>query len=125
MHNRNSLCLSWILLLLLVFYLGGLGTTVDIIEDNAAISPDKKIDLPPVFNTPAPATEETNRLPLQDDSPSEITLEKKYVGSLRSNKYHLPECEWAREILPSNQIWFSSREEAESKGYIPCKVCKP
>jgi len=56
----------------------------------------------------------------------EITIsDKKFVGSVKSNKYHLPSCEWAQKVSPSNEIWFSSAEEAQAKGYVPCKVCNP
>jgi len=48
-----------------------------------------------------------------------------YVGSINSDVYHYPWCEWAQKINPENKIWFSSVEGAESKGYRPCKVCKP
>jgi micrococcal nuclease len=57
-------------------------------------------------------------------TPKPIT-KGKYVGSLQSNKYHLPTCRYAASILPANQIWFMSKEEAEKAGYVPCKVCKP
>lgn len=48
-----------------------------------------------------------------------------YVGSVKSNKYHYSDCEWAQKISPSNIICFSSPSDARSKGYIPCRVCKP
>ena len=48
-----------------------------------------------------------------------------YVGSKRSNKYHYPDCRWARKIKTKNKIIFNTVEETRSKGYIPCKVCKP
>ena len=48
-----------------------------------------------------------------------------YVGSARSNKYHYPTCVWARKIKPSNLVGFSSPEEAQRSGYVPCKVCRP
>lgn len=48
-----------------------------------------------------------------------------YVGSINSNKYHLPSCYWAQQINLSNEIWFTSKADAEAHGYIPCKVCKP
>ncbi|MGD9911869.1 MULTISPECIES: thermonuclease family protein [Methanothrix] len=48
-----------------------------------------------------------------------------YVGSVKSNKYHYPDCEWAQKISPVNLICFSSPSEARSKGYTPCRVCKP
>lgn len=51
--------------------------------------------------------------------------EKVFVGSIKSNKYHYPDCEWAKKIKPSNQIWFSSPADAVAHGYVPCKVCNP
>lgn len=49
----------------------------------------------------------------------------KFVGSTKSDKYHYPSCRWAKKILPENQIWFASSEEARAAGYVPCGVCKP
>lgn len=49
----------------------------------------------------------------------------KYVGSIKSNKYHYPDCYWAKQIKPENLIWFSSAREALDMGYAPCKVCHP
>jgi competence protein ComEC len=48
-----------------------------------------------------------------------------YVGSSKSDKYHLPSCRYAEKILPANQVWFSSKAEAQAAGYVPCGVCKP
>jgi micrococcal nuclease len=48
-----------------------------------------------------------------------------FVGSVKSNKYHYPSCRWAKEILPENEIWFSSSEDARAHGYVPCGTCKP
>ena len=48
-----------------------------------------------------------------------------FWASKKSNKYHYPECRWAKKIKPYNLIRFSSPEEAVSAGYVPCKVCKP
>lgn len=50
---------------------------------------------------------------------------KQYVGSATSRKYHLPECRYAKKIKPEYVVLFSSREEAESRGYEPCRVCNP
>lgn len=50
---------------------------------------------------------------------------KQYVGSATSRKYHNPECRYAKKIKPEYVVLFSSKEEAESKGYEPCKVCNP
>ena len=48
-----------------------------------------------------------------------------YVGSVNSDKYHDPDCEWAQKIKPENEIWFDSIEDAEDNGYHACKVCRP
>ncbi|MDI9616650.1 MAG: Ada metal-binding domain-containing protein [Methanothrix sp.] len=50
---------------------------------------------------------------------------KQYVGSTTSRKYHLPECRYAKKIKPEHVVIFSSKEEAESRGYEPCRVCNP
>ncbi|KEH91703.1 hypothetical protein Z962_p0080 (plasmid) [Clostridium botulinum C/D str. BKT12695] len=41
-----------------------------------------------------------------------------YVGSQNSDKYHIPECEWANKIHINNLIEFSSKEEAKKKQKI-------
>lgn len=41
----------------------------------------------------------------------------KFVASKKANKFHAAKCDWAKRIGKSNQIWFNSREEAESKGF--------
>jgi len=51
--------------------------------------------------------------------------ERVFVGSIKSNKYHYPSCQWAEKIKPENEIWFSSSQDARNHGYIPCKVCSP
>lgn len=42
-----------------------------------------------------------------------------FVGSKNSDKYHLPDCTWAKRIKKENQIWFSSAEDAKNQGYNP------
>jgi hypothetical protein len=51
--------------------------------------------------------------------------QKVFVGSIKSNKYHYPDCTWAKKIKPENEIWFSSSADAKAHGYMPCKVCSP
>lgn len=48
-----------------------------------------------------------------------------YVGSVNSNIYHYPSCEWAKKIYPENEIWFSSVADAKAHGYRACRVCEP
>ena len=46
-----------------------------------------------------------------------------YIGNKNSQKFHIPTC----TTLPAeqNRVEFTSREEALSANYIPCKKCKP
>lgn len=46
-----------------------------------------------------------------------------FVASKNSNKYHLSTCQFAQKIKPENRICFSSKEEAESRGYQGAKCC--
>jgi hypothetical protein len=48
-----------------------------------------------------------------------------FVGSVKSNKYHYPSCQWAEKIKPSNEIWFTGSEDARTHGYVSCGVCHP
>ncbi|MHB8117910.1 MAG: Ada metal-binding domain-containing protein [Methanothrix sp.] len=51
--------------------------------------------------------------------------EKVFVGSIKSDKYHYPSCESAKNIHPENEIWFSSSADARAHGYVPCGRCHP
>ncbi len=57
--------------------------------------------------------------------PLPVTSQGEYVGSTKSNKYHYPDCRYAKQIQWANEIWFNSKGEAEAAGYVPCGVCKP
>jgi hypothetical protein len=48
-----------------------------------------------------------------------------FVGSKTSNKYHLPDCKWAKTIRADRLITFKSAADAQAQHYIPCPVCKP
>lgn len=65
----------------------------------------------------------------QDAEPVPETTSQKssgvYVGSVDSDKYHNPGCRFAKEILPENEIWFDSAEDARNSGYSPCGGCHP
>lgn len=57
--------------------------------------------------------------------PSSIgASDKMFVASKNGAKYHFPWCSGAQSIKEENRIWFSSKEEAESKGYTPAANCK-
>lgn len=46
-----------------------------------------------------------------------------YVGSKNSDKYHVEECRWAKNIKAENVVRFEDDEKAISAGYKPCKTC--
>lgn len=48
-----------------------------------------------------------------------------YVSSKNSNKFHKPDCEWAKKIAAKNRIQYRSIEEAKAARKIPCKICMP
>ena len=48
-----------------------------------------------------------------------------FIGNTNSGKFHEPSCRWVQKMSSSNKITFSSRNEAISQGYQPCKVCNP
>ena len=65
-----------------------------------------------------------NNLPsLSNPSESLPSLPALYVGSKNSDKYHKPDCKWAKNIKVSNKITFTSSTNAKNKGYSPCKTC--
>jgi hypothetical protein len=71
---------------------------------------------------------EDNRDSDSDDPPSpeeEIPSWAVYIGSKKSDKYHKFTCYWASQINSENKEFFSLKADAESKGYVACKVCKP
>ena len=67
--------------------------------------------------TPAPQ-------PQPEPAPQENTQKTGYVGSIDSDKYHSPGCRWVKKILPENEIWFATKEEAAAAGYSPCGTCQ-
>lgn len=46
-----------------------------------------------------------------------------FVASKNSSKYHLPTCRYAQNIKPENKVCFSSKEEAEGRGFQGAKCC--
>lgn len=89
---------------------------------------------PDALDAPIEASEPTEQpvseaIASPDAEPvTETTSQKSsgvYVGSVDSDKYHNPSCRFAEEILPENEIWFDSTEDAESSGYSPCGGCHP
>ena len=81
-----------------------------------SVTTQKAIVVPPVVIQPTPD-------PTPTPEPSSQT--GTYVGSSKSDKYHLPSCRHAKNIAHENQIWFKDASAAQAAGYEPCGVCKP
>ena len=46
------------------------------------------------------------------------------VGSKNGTKYHYTWCSGAQRIADTNRIYFTSKSDAESRGYTPASNCK-
>ena len=62
-------------------------------------------------------------------APSEARPSGRYMGALlvasrTGSVYYYPWCSGAQTIAAANQVWFSSRADAERAGYRASKSCK-
>ena len=48
-----------------------------------------------------------------------------YIGNSNTGKFHEKDCRWGQKTAEHNRVYFSSRSDAVSQGYKPCKVCNP
>lgn len=73
-------------------------------------------------DTSDPSTDQKNQMGLLGVEPIATKITESagcvFVGSKNSNKYHAPQCATAKRIKPENKVCFSSKEEAERRGYV-------
>lgn len=50
--------------------------------------------------------------------------EKEYVASKNGKMYYSLDCSEAKRIKAENQVWFSSKEDAEKSGFTLSPTCK-
>lgn len=48
-----------------------------------------------------------------------------YIGNKNTKKFHYAGCSSVADMNPGNKVALSSRDEAISAGYVPCKRCNP
>lgn len=48
-----------------------------------------------------------------------------YIGNKNTKKFHESGCSSVADMKSRNRVEFDSRDAAVSKGYEPCKRCKP
>ena len=61
----------------------------------------------------------------QSDAGSSSSDSGSYIGNSNSGKFHKSTCSWGQKTADHNRVYFNSRNDAISQGYIPCKVCNP
>lgn len=54
-----------------------------------------------------------------------VPTKTNYIGDVRTMRFHILRCRWAKKIAAGNRADFASRREAIQKGFTPCKVCRP
>ena len=52
------------------------------------------------------------------------SAEKRYVASKNGKMYYSLDCSGAKRIKPENEVWFSTKEDAEKSGYSLSTTCK-
>ena len=57
-------------------------------------------------------------------TPSIQSSEKKYVASKNGKMYYSLGCSGAKRIKTENEIWFSTKEDAEKSGFTLSSTCK-
>lgn len=101
------------------------------VQETIAVSGSKDAASPEAPESEEPIVQEKPEVPIApsfDEPVAETTPPQSsgvYVGSIDSDKYHNPGCRFAKEILPENEIWFDSAEDAQNSGYSPCGGCHP
>lgn len=94
--------------------------------------PSQQVVSPPIPQTPRPIYQAPPVLPTRRPTwqPTLPTQQRQapaghVVGSKIRSIYHDPNCEWALKMSHRNRVTFNSSREAKSRGYRPCKVCRP
>ena len=58
-------------------------------------------------------------------APKSVEIEAPYIGNKGTKKFHYADCASVKKMKSSNMVEISSRDEAISNNYVPCKNCKP
>lgn len=81
----------------------------------------------PITSADAGASGSTNvtKTTVQTTATPSAPADILYVGNSNTKKFHDPDCYSAGTISPEHLVYFSTRQQAISAGYVPCKNCNP
>lgn len=71
------------------------------------------------------AEEEAIRKAEEERKKKELEENFKYVASRKGQRFHKPDCRYAKKIPPEDLVKFLTREEAIEEAYLPCGLCDP
>lgn len=113
-----------ILVVLLVslggFGLGRLSALEEKKHDELRIVGQKTLDGGVLSVKEGGISDPASKLPTQES----MLIKGVFVGSRSGKVYYLPSCAGVKRIHDENKVWFSSKEDAEAKGYRPSTSCK-
>jgi len=110
--NQDTFIIITIILVALIFF--GIGRLTGPVKEPILI---KNLEKASIENIKAPEKERADQEIYQGE------YKGKVVGSINSDKYHLPDCPGAKQIKEKNKIWFDSIEAAAAAGYKPAGNC--
>lgn len=84
------------------------------------VEPTKAPTLSP---TQTPTISPTQQPTVSPSTPTPVSIT--YIGNKNTKKFHLTSCRYVGTIAEGNRVTLNSRDEAISKGYVPCQVCNP
>lgn len=95
------------------------------LESQTEVQSDTEISSDDITNAPKEQSPNQNKN-AKNSSDTDIQKEYNYIGNSNTLKFHKPNCISIEQMNESNEVYLNgSRDDAISKGYKPCKRCKP
>ena len=111
------------ILILVAFGAFGLGRLSKIEGSRVPIRIENAVEFPKTSTSSSSAqTETAQAVSVIASLPSPESSQ--FVGSKSGTKYYLPWCSGVKRITDANKIYFTSKEDAEARGYAPASNCK-
>jgi len=108
--NESDILLTLTIILVALVSFGA-GLLIDFSKDKTPI----------IIQNPIPTASIQQTLTETCAPGQESSIEQgRFVGSVNSNRYHWPDCSFAKRIGEENQIWFDSEQEAQDANYTRC-----